>query len=207
MKILAATDIHSSNLGARTIHDAVLSHKPVLTLICGDITHFGPLPWAKSFLEDLPGSVLAIPGNCDPPEIVSLLEDLDISLHAKEITIEEHTFVGLGGSSPTPFHTPFELPEDEIRRTLTPLMKPGVILVTHDAARGHLDVTARGDSVGSAAIKEIVIDYSPTFSIFGHVHESPGIQREKTIFLNPGPAMFGRYAIVDTDTREVFLRE
>ncbi|MFQ5909176.1 MAG: metallophosphoesterase family protein [Thermoplasmata archaeon] len=207
MRMLAATDIHSSNPGARAIRNAVLAHRPELTLICGDVTHFGPLSWAEAFLENLPGDVLAIPGNCDPPEMVSILEDLGISLHAKEVKIEGHAFVGLGASSLTPFNTPFELSEDEIRSTLRPLMKRGAILVTHDAPRGHLDKTAQGDSVGSAAIREVIEEFSPTFSIFGHIHESPGVQEEKTIFVNPGAAMFGRYAIIDTETQEVLLKE
>jgi Icc-related predicted phosphoesterase len=206
MRILAAADIHSSNRGARTIREAILFQRPDLTLICGDITHFGPLAWAKVFLEDVPGDVLAIPGNCDPPEMVTLLDDLGISLHAKEVTEGGHTFIGLGGSSPTPFDTPFELSEDEIGEELNPLMKRGVILVTHDAPRGHLDVTGTGDSVGSTAIDRIVQRHSPAFSVFGHIHESPGIQRGRTTFINPGPAMSGKYAIIDTDTQEVLLK-
>lgn len=206
MRILVASDIHSSNHGARVIRDAVLSQKPDLTLICGDITHFGPLAWAKVFLEDVPYDVLAIPGNCDPPEMVSLLDDQGISLHAKEVTLGDCTFVGLGGSSPTPFRTPFELTEDEIWGQLSSLMKPDVILVTHDAPRGHLDVTGMGDSVGSTAIDRIIRRHSPIFSVFGHIHESPGVQREKTTFVNPGPAMSGKYAIIDTDTQEILLK-
>ena len=206
MRILAAADFHSSNQGARMIYDAVVSHKPDLTLICGDITHFGPLAWAKVFLESIPCDVLAIPGNCDPPEMVSLLDDLRISLHAREIAKGGCTFIGLGGSSPTPFRTPFELSEDEIWKKLSSLMKPDVILVTHDAPRGHLDITGTGDSVGSIAIDRIVQKHSPVFSIFGHIHESPGIQREGTIFVNPGPAMSGKYAIIDTDTQEILLK-
>lgn len=207
MRILAAADFHSSSRGAKMIRDAVLSQKPDLTLICGDITHFGPLAWAKVFLEDVPGDILAIPGNCDPPEMVSLLDNLGISLHAREVRKEGCTFIGLGGSSPTPFHTPFELSEYEIRRELNSLMKPDVILVTHDAPRGHLDVTGSGDSVGSTAIRRIIQKHSPVFSVFGHIHESPGILRKGTTFVNPGPAMSGKYAIIDTDTQEVLLKE
>ena len=207
MRILATSDIHSSNEGARAIREAVLSEEPDLTLVCGDITHFGPLAWAISFLEGLPGRVLAIPGNCDPLETTSLLEDMGVSLHAKRIEVDDRTFVGLGGSSPTPFHTPFEVSEDEIRSALTPLMGAGVILVTHDAPRGRLDVVPGRGSVGSIAIKEVVEEFSPIFSIFGHLHESFGIHREETIYINPGGGMFGRYAMVDTETREVLLKE
>jgi Icc-related predicted phosphoesterase len=178
-----------------------------LTLICGDITHFGPLSWARSFLEGLKGRVLAIPGNVDPPETVSLLEDMGISLHARKITVGDDVFVGLGGSSPTPFHTLFEVSEDEIMATLDSLMEPGVILVTHDAPRGHLDHVPGTGSVGSVSIKEIVERFSPTLSIFGHLHESPGVQKEETIYVNLGGGMFGRFAIIDTETREVVLNE
>lgn len=207
MRILAASDLHSSNQGARAIREAILSQEPDLTLVCGDITHFGPLAWARSFLEGLQGRVLAIPGNCDPLETTSLLKDLGVSLHARRIEVDDCTFVGLGGSSPTPFHTPFEVSEDEIRSALTPLMGPGVILVTHDAPRGHLDVVPGRGSVGSIAIREIVEEFSPIFSIFGHLHENPGIHREATVYINPGGGMFGRYAMIDTETKEVLLKE
>lgn len=207
MRILAASDIHSSTEGARVIREAVLSEEPDMTILGGDITHFGPLAWARSFLEGLPGRVLAIPGNCDPLEMASLLEDMGVSLHERRIDVDDCTFVGLGGSSPTPFHTPFEISEDEIRSALTPLMGPGVILLTHDAPRGHLDVVPGQGSVGSIAIKEIVEEFSPIFSIFGHLHENPGIQREGTVYINPGGGMFGRYAMIDTETKEILLKD
>ncbi len=207
MRILAASDIHSSNEGARAIREAVLSEEPDLTLVCGDITHFGPLSWARSFLEGLPGRVRAIPGNCDPLGMISLLEDMGVSLHERRIDVDDCTFVGLGGSSPTPFHTPFEISEDEIRSALTPLMGPGVILLTHDAPRGYLDVVPGQGSVGSIAIKEIVEEFSPIFSIFGHLHENPGIHRDGTVYINPGGGMFGRYAMIDTETKDVLLKD
>jgi Icc-related predicted phosphoesterase len=86
-------------------------------------------------------------------------------------------------------------------------MGPGVILMTHDAPRGHLDVVPGQGSVGSIAIKEIVEEFSPIFSIFGHLHENPGIQREGTVYINTGGGMFGRYAIIDSETKEVLLKD
>jgi Icc-related predicted phosphoesterase len=207
VRILAASDIHSSSQGARVVQDAVLTKEPDLTLVCGDITHFGPLSWSRSFLEGLKGRVLAIPGNCDPVETVTLLEDMGISLHGKKVVVDDCIFVGMGGSSPTPFHTLFEVSEDEIRKTLEPLMQPDAILVTHDAPRGHLDSVPGAGHVGSVAIKEVVEKFSPTLSIFGHLHENPGVQREETVYINLGGGMFGRYALIDTETGEVDLKE
>ena len=206
MRVLAASDIHSSNVGARAVRRAVDVQRPDLTIICGDVTHFGPVSWARTFLESLPGRVFAIPGNCDPPEMASVLEDMGISLHGKALTIGDDVFIGLGGSSPTPFHTLYEISEREIEATLRPLMKPKAILVTHDAPRGHLDEVSGFGSVGSVSIRRLIDEFIPRFSIFGHLHENAGIEENGTVYVNTGGGMFGGYAIIDTASGRATLK-
>ena len=94
-------------------------------MILGDITHFGPASWAGEFLDRLDRPVYAIPGNCDPPELVCReIEAHGTLLHRRKVTIGGQVFIGLGGSNPTIFDTPFELEEKEIEAALRPLMIP-----------------------------------------------------------------------------------
>lgn len=206
MRILAASDIHSSNAGARAIREGIEVHTPDLTVICGDMTHFGPASWARTFLESLPGRVLAIPGNCDPPETAAMLEQMGISLHGKAMTIEDDIFIGLGGSSPTPFRTLYEISEQEIEETLRPLMRPKAILVTHDAPRGHLDNVPGFGPVGSTSIRKLIDEFTPKFSIFGHLHENTGIEENVTVYVNTGGGVFGGYAIINTASGRATLK-
>ncbi len=105
----------------------------------------------------------------------------------------------MGGSSPTPFHTPFELSEEEISAALKPLMVEGAILVTHSPPRGHVDELPWSGHTGSRAIKALVDKFAPRLVLCGHIHEARGVERGSTTFVNPGPAFRGYSAIIDVD--------
>ena len=110
------------------------------------------------------------------------------------------TFVGLGGSNPTPFGTPFELSEAEIERTLRPVMEPDAILVSHPPPKGVVDVVHSGEHVGSTAVRRIVEEFRPPLVLCGHIHEARGIATlGPTTIVNPGPARMGHSALVDID--------
>ncbi len=42
------------------------------TLLAGDLTNFGPADNAKNIIDMLPRPILAVPGNCDPREVVRI---------------------------------------------------------------------------------------------------------------------------------------
>ncbi len=193
-----ATDLHGSRVPLDLIPAAIREHGPDVFLACGDITHFGNPP---SYAEDLFGRIsietLAVPGNCDPPSLLDVLEDLGVNLHLTKRAIQGHTFVGLGGANPTPFHTPFEISEDEIWRGLDGIMEPGAVLATHPPPHGHLDVVPRAGHVGSRSVARIVEKYRPRVVLCGHIHESPGIVEGDLTMINPGPAKDGRLGLVD----------
>lgn len=172
---------------------------PDLFVASGDITHFGEAAFEIEVLGGLPARTFAVPGNCDPPEILAKLEEIGINIHGKKVEFGGQKFVGLGGSNPTPFDTPFELSEEEIARILEPLMEPRAILVTHAPPLGFCDVTWQGEHVGSSALLDIVNRFQPRVVLTGHIHEAGGIVEGPVTVVNPGPASRGRLAVVDID--------
>ena len=202
MRFLVISDIHGRD---RVIDWANRIAKDLRTdgiIVLGDITRFGPPEWAGHFLESMVVPVFAIPGNCDPLSVIEVIEKKAISLHKKRVRIGEHTFVGMGGSNPTLFSTPYELTEEEIERSLRPLMERDVVLVTHTPPLGLNDMAFSGRHGGSAAIRKLVNEFHPKAVLSGHIHEAPGIMNERgTLFLNPGAAKDARAAILDLNEK------
>lgn len=201
LKMLVIVDIHKADSALKITIGYIEKYKPDLLVIAGDITTFGPLGYAEEFLAKLPDiRTLALPGNCDPREILSVIDKSKaINLHGKKENINGITFVGLGGSNATPFNTPFELSEDEIFQSLDPIMEPGAILVLHFPAKDHLDLVPRNVHTGSTSALRIIEKYKPSIVISGHIHETRGTETDENniIYLNPGPLQKGYAAIVD----------
>ena len=182
------------------IRENVARYHPDVFVAAGDITNFGPVAYARELLSGLPVPSLAVPGNCDPRDLVPVLRQLGVDLHGRKATVAGRTFVGLGGSNPTPFGTPFELTEEEILQTLRGVMEPGVILVSHPPPRGFVDAVRSGAHVGSASIRTIVEEFRPPLVLCGHIHEARGIARlGPTTIVNPGAAREGHSALVSLD--------
>jgi Icc-related predicted phosphoesterase len=199
MRLLAIGDVHGAKRAREVVFSQVNELVPNAVIVCGDITQFGPPEWAEDFLKSIPAKTLAIPGNCDPREVIEAIDySPAILLHGQRVELAGHVFVGLGGSSPTPFNTPFELSEKEIYSTLRTIMAEKAVLVVHTPARGHLDSTPRATDLGSESIARIVSEFSPSLVISAHIHEARGVEREgETTFVNPGPASQGYAAVID----------
>ena len=200
MRFLAVTDFHNDY----TKVPEILKKAGHIdgTLLAGDLTDFGPTDNAEKILKLLPKPIMAVPGNCDPQDMVDLLESEDVNLHEKKRSMDGITFVGIGGSNPTPFNTPFEFSEDEIKKVLERLVK-GVsgtaILLSHAPPKGQGDMIPGGAHVGSTAIADIASKFAAI--ICGHIHEDRSVSMlGNTLVVNPGPAMLGNAAIVDIDT-------
>ncbi len=199
MRFLAVTDFHGNY---DKLVDIILQAGIVDgTLLAGDLTDFGPADKAKKLIDKLPKPIFAVPGNCDPREIVRFLEREGVCLHQERITFDGVTYVGIGGSNPTPFDTPFELKEAEIKADLERLTKGAkepMVLISHAPPKGHQDRIPNGVHVGSEAVAQ----EAPKFKaiICGHIHEDRGISKlGDTLVVNPGVAFEGNAAIVDID--------
>jgi Icc-related predicted phosphoesterase len=197
LTILAITDIHGSEKAMVGVRKLIRTHKPDLLVVCGDITNFGPPGLAKEFLDSIDIPTFAIPGNCDPPEVIRAIEESKAeTLHRREVDYKGENFVGLGGSPRTPYGTPTEFSEERIFEFLDDIMVEGGILVTHAPCWGKND-KARGTHLGSNAILNIVEKYKPKLAISGHIHEARGVVEEGgTTFVNPGPANHGYSALI-----------
>jgi len=200
MRILAITDIHGSESVKYAVREWLDMFKPEIVTISGDITNFGPPSWARKFLDAIPLPKFAVPGNCDPPNVIEEIKKSKAKcLHFSREKYKDFEFVGLGGSISTPFGTPFELEEEEIYNELKKVIVPRAIIVSHTPAKGHLDsIPSRGSGLGSVSLLRIVKEYQPILFISGHIHESVGVERDgKTVFVNPGPAKNNMCAIID----------
>jgi len=170
--------------------------------------------WLALASERLEGSgvpVYLMPGNDDEFDIDAILAESTYCQNVNEQVIELtpwHQLVSMGWSSPTPWHTPRELPEEEFLDRLSGLLK-GVrdprktVMMTHvPPYDSGLDtapllspdlrptVTA-GDlirgPVGSTGVRAAIEQFRPVLGVHGHIHESGGERRIKdTLCVNAG---------------------
>lgn len=172
------------------------------------------------------------PGNDDDPQLDSLLGASPRVLCCEGRVIEAcgFEFAGIADVLPTPWHTPRELSEDEIRQRLEVIIPPKrsrvapLVLCAHTPpfASGLdtaplLDVrltpkilagATQSTAVGSKAIREFLETRGAVpLSLHGHIHEAGGFARiGRTLCLNPG-SEYGRgilwYFVVEIEGREV----
>ena len=206
LRILAVADFHGQPDASNKLLK-LLERGYDCLLIIGDITNFGPL----SAAEDLLGRVkavgiptLAVPGNCDPKQILEVLDKYGVNLHGKSVELDDVLFVGFGGSNLTPFSTPFEFQETEIQEELNKLTCVSgkrIVLVTHAPpfdTRG--DLTASGLHVGSKSIRQFIAEKQPLVSVCGHVHEARSIDKiGDTLVVNPGQITKGFATEIEID--------
>ena len=170
--------------------------------------------WAELAGERLAGSdVVAcfMLGNDDPPELAELLADSGVISYCENELRElpgDVEMISCGFSTPTPWHTPRELSEEDLGARIEELAarvtRPErAIFNFHCPPRDtHLDqapslddqlrprVGAGGlvmESVGSSSVRELIERTEPLLGLHGHVHESTGVQRlGGTVCINPG---------------------
>lgn len=206
MKILVAADFHGVSNAESNLSKFLERGYDCLVLI-GDLTNFGPASLSTSMLERVKSAgipTFAVPGNCDPKEILQVLEKYGVNLHSKCKQLDNITFVGLGGSNLTPFNTPFELTEAEIQEELAALTCTtgnNWVLVTHAPPHGtKLDQIPEGTHVGSKSIRKFIEEKQPLVALCGHVHEARNTDKlGRTLMVNPGPISKGYAAEITVD--------
>ena len=112
----------------------------------------------------------------------------------------------MGGISPSPFHSLFELSETEIRDVLARALRAlehgkQLILVSHSPPfNTKVDITHVQIHAGSQALKDFIKAEKPSLALCGYIHEARGIDTlSGSLIINPGPARRGAYAIVNID--------
>jgi Icc-related predicted phosphoesterase len=197
VRILALADIHGEDevLDRLRVH----AHNPRYDhiVICGDLTNRGPVSYAEDLLDIVEGkSLFAVHGNMDPPEVAELLEERGVSVHGKKKKLGEWNIVGLGGSNKTPFGTPSEMTEDEIKAVIDKAkLDKFSIFVSHPPPKGVLDTVGGDVHVGSEAVRKAIDEKKPIIAICGHIHEHEGQELVgETMVVKLKPAMMMRAA-------------
>ncbi len=202
MRLIALTDIHDNALSINRIGRQLMEAD--LVLVAGDITTFGNKKDAQRIIETLYNynqNILAVPGNCDPPDVGLYLRELNISLDKVMREINGYYFWGLGGSLPAPGGTPNELTEQQFENILNSLSKQikepqNLILLIHQPPfNTRADGLYGNEHVGSFALRRFVEQVQPLAYFTGHIHEGKGIDFiGKTVIVNPGPLRNGGFA-------------
>ena len=203
MRIIAFSDLHG-DLQSLTKITGVLQEFDLL-LVAGDFTNFASAKVTGHMITLIAETgipALYVAGNCDLVETVELYRSLDISLHGEGKIVNGVGFFGVGGSNPTPFNTPLEYSESDIRGMLNSGYREVkdaniTVLVSHPPPKGVCDKTAGGVNAGSLAVKEFLQSHEVDLVVCGHIHEAGGIEKIRgTAVVNTGPAC-NSYASID----------
>jgi Icc-related predicted phosphoesterase len=193
MKLLLFSDLHANADAARNL--ASLAPEADVLLGAGD---FGNMRRDVAVcirdLAEVDRPALVVPGNNES------LEELEHAcsrwpsarvLHGTGVKLNGVDFFGIGGGIPlTPFGSwSFDFTELEAEAMLRDC-PPGAVLISHSPPYGTVDLSARGDHLGSKAIRDAVLRLKPRLVVCGHIHGSAG-QTEylgDTPVINAGPS-------------------
>ena len=188
MKILCIADIHGDDDGIVFARNYAIDNNVDYIFLMGDYSvgfkdpkqNLADAEYALDLLCD-DAKLYALPGNCDQPGVVDIIRKHGISLHEQVAEIDGVSFIGLGGSNPTPSGTPTEYPEEEIYKKLTQLLTKAKsdkkVLITHFPPHNtKCDRVPSGAHVGSVSLRRIIEEKQPFACICSHIHESAGAE-------------------------------
>jgi uncharacterized protein len=166
---------------------------------------------AAERLEPQQIPMIVMPGNDDWHDVEDALEKADYLTSAEGRTIslpDGYTIVSYGYSNKTPWDSPRELddqllgqrlralvdPLDDVSRTIYNFHVPpyGSSLDQAPALSADFQPRSRGGQVemtdaGSRSVREIIEQTQPLLGLFGHIHESKGMEKlGRTVCINPG---------------------
>jgi len=205
MKILVISDLHKNKSAAEQCSSIATNENTDLIVVVGDISH-NDFDEAISLLKLIAQNkeVFFVPGNMDSRKLLNWTEDKIRNIHCKVMRIDDNlSFLGIGGSTRTPFNTSLEFDEEEVMSMLTETSKmldvKRFILVSHCPPKNSIvDEINHGIHGGSVSIRKFVEKNSPLVNICGHIHEAKGIDKiGDTLIVNPGAVKDGHYAIIE----------
>jgi Icc-related predicted phosphoesterase len=217
MKILVIGDIHNDVENIMNYIDKLALLEFDVIIAHGDFTDYN-LPkgftredMAKLILEEI-GSlnkpILTVPGNFDG-DLIPLFEKEGIGIHGKGKIINNVGFYGFGGAR-TPFNSPFEPSEEEMKRGLEKAYSDVrnakiKVQVTHMPPAGtKVDLIESGAHVGSDVIRKFIEEKQPAVAVSAHIHEARGVDElEKTKLVNAGRFPEGYCGLVTAEEGNV----
>ena len=214
LRMLVLSDVHA----AFSKLEKLATVQRDIVVVAGDLARCGSVEEAAKVLEILASQgspVVWVPGNCDSRNLASYIgPENTFNVHGRAVEINGLVFAGAGGSTPTPFLTPFEIGEDELAAILNEALENAaryqgrLVLVIHSPPYASgLDRVRGGEYVGSKSVRRVIAEAKPLLAITGHIHEAWGVASvEGVITVNPGSLADGRYAMVLVDpAREVVI--
>lgn len=193
MKLLLFSDVHADLEAARSIVaksrevDAVIGAGDFATMSRG-------LTQCINVLSQIDRPTILVPGNNEwPDELLAACKDWKSAhvLHGQGTEIDGVSFFGLGGGVPvTPFgNWSFDLSEEQAAKLLEACPERAV-LVSHSPPKGLADRSSSGQSLGSTAVRDLIVQKKPLLVVSGHIHASAGksVTFNGTPVVNAGPA-------------------
>ena len=189
MRVQIFSDIHSD---LRALEKAA-AVKADLYISAGDLVNWAQgLDACGEVLKRLGQKLWVLPGNHETAAgISSFCQKFGFNdFHGKSFVQDGWNFAGLGYSNPTPFDTPGEYTEEELRAGLEPFagLSP-LILICHAPPKGTaLDQAGPGNHFGSVAVRDFIDKYRPDHFFCGHIHEAAGVSERlgRTEAMNVG---------------------
>ena len=192
MKLLLFSDIHVSRHHSQRLVE--MATEVDLVIGAGD---FGSvrhgLNKTINWLKEITIPAVLVPGNAESYEELKIACNIWPSstvLHGNGVELLGAVFFGIGGGIPvTPFGSwSYDFTEAEAEKLLLDCPEKAV-LVSHSPPKGILDLSSRGQHLGSKAVLKTIENKSPQLVVCGHIHES-GANIERvgdTDIVNAGP--------------------
>jgi len=152
-------------------------------------------------------------GNDDEPVLREVIDGSSLVVDPEDQVVElgeGFQMLSCGFANPTPWHSPREMPEEELQRHIEGLVSqlddPGrsvfnlhvppirTAIDTAPVIDENLSPIIQGGSMlmgpaGSEAVRALIEKYQPLIALHGHIHESRGTAKiGKTVCINPGSA-------------------
>ncbi len=186
-------------------------------IVSGDLTNVGDQSRAARIVDavrSINSRVYAQIGNMDTREVERYLEQAGINIHNRLIRLDRHVhLMGIGYSTPTPFSTPSEVDESQVRSWLKSLAPQAgeaenLIFVTHTPPLGtRADLLRSGTNAGSRAVRNFIETVQPGVCVTGHIHEARSVDHiGNTVVINPGTLASGGYAEISFDGQRLEAR-
>ncbi|MCU0499920.1 MAG: metallophosphoesterase family protein [Anaerolineae bacterium] len=195
MKLLLFSDLHSNLTAAHRL--VTLATSADLVIGAGDFCNFHQgLDSVIAILQAIRCPAVLVPGNHETVEALRAACESWKSayvLHGQAAAINGIDFYGIGGGIPiTPFGpVSYDFSEDQATDLLAGCPM-GAVLVSHSPPKGAVDISRRGQSLGSVAIRTTIERRNPRLVVCGHIHDSAGKQ-----------AMIGSTPVVNAGLREI----
>lgn len=183
MNLLLVSDLHADRGAARAL--AARAAAVDVIVGAGDFTNgrdTASLPVCIDVLKAFGKPTVLVAGNNESTdELAATCAGWDGChvLHGSAAVVGGVAFYGVGGGIPvTPFGS-WSYDFDEVQAAALLAAAPaGCVLVVHSPPKGVADVSGRGASIGSTAIRDAIVRVKPRLVVCGHVHASNGTTGE-----------------------------